>query len=198
MRRTVVMAACLLATFWALPGSAWAVVAQWTLQGVVFDDGGTASGSFSFDTVTNTFSDINVTTTAGSARPGATYHFAHADFSFPFLSVFLTVDGASDQTGLPLLELVFDPGLDHFAVQQLVSPGSGEGTCANAPCTIADLTAPVRFLVAGTAVTTTALPTLSTWGTLLFVLSMLAVGTWQLAGRPTPGALTARRGRDQT
>src|SRR5258708_19781801 len=47
----------------------------WTLSGVTFSDGGTASGSFIFDADTNTYSSINVTTTPGSVRSGATYLF---------------------------------------------------------------------------------------------------------------------------
>jgi hypothetical protein len=45
----------------------------WTLQGVTLTDGGTASGSFVYDADTNTYSDLNITTTTGSARAGSTY-----------------------------------------------------------------------------------------------------------------------------
>ena len=40
---------------------------------MTFDDGGTASGSFVYDAVTNTYSAINVTTTTGATLAGATY-----------------------------------------------------------------------------------------------------------------------------
>jgi hypothetical protein len=167
--------------FAALAGSASAAPAVWTLQGVVFNDGGTATGSFSYDPITDTFSDVDVTTTAGSLLPGVTYNFAHP-LSFDPVVIFLTVDSASDQTGKPFLELVFNPGLHHFGVQD-VAFNSGEATCGNSICTEFDVTAPVRIVTAGVAVTSAGIPTLSFWGTLLFVLSLLALGTWQLARR---------------
>lgn len=66
---------------WAATGLALALCAPvsfavpitWTLNGIVFNDGGTAMGSFSYDAATNTLSDIMITTTPGSIRSGATY-----------------------------------------------------------------------------------------------------------------------------
>jgi len=52
----------------------------YTLEGVTFDDGGTASGQFTFDptmscalTCPEAYHDVSVTTTAGSVFPGAIY-----------------------------------------------------------------------------------------------------------------------------
>jgi len=59
----------------------------WYLQGVVFDDGGKASGYFTFDAEAGTpcslglglfvpcgvYSNVHITTTSGTARTGATY-----------------------------------------------------------------------------------------------------------------------------
>ena len=45
----------------------------WTLQGVTFSDGGTAFGSFVYDADTNTYSNLDITTTTGSVRAGSTY-----------------------------------------------------------------------------------------------------------------------------
>jgi len=39
----------------------------WTLQGVTFDDGGTATGSFIYDAATNTYSSWDIATTRGFA-----------------------------------------------------------------------------------------------------------------------------------
>ena len=47
----------------------------YTLSGVTFGDGGTASGSFAFDPVTLAYSSINITTTSGSTLTGTTYNF---------------------------------------------------------------------------------------------------------------------------
>jgi hypothetical protein len=52
--------------------SAQAATLTWVLQGVVFDDGGTATGSFGYDADTNIFSAINITTSV-NAGLGTTY-----------------------------------------------------------------------------------------------------------------------------
>lgn len=44
----------------------------WNLSGI-FDDGGTLSGSFDYDEGTDTYSNPNITTAAGSALSGSTY-----------------------------------------------------------------------------------------------------------------------------
>jgi hypothetical protein len=44
----------------AAPAEAAAL--KWTLQGVTFNDGGTATGSFSFDADTNTLSEVDIST----------------------------------------------------------------------------------------------------------------------------------------
>jgi hypothetical protein len=51
----------------------YAASVQWALQGVQFNDGGTASGTFSYDADTNTYSSINVTTTGGSVLGGQSF-----------------------------------------------------------------------------------------------------------------------------
>src|SRR5262245_23815689 len=53
---------------------------KWTLQNVVFADGGTATGSYSYDAATNAFSDINVVTTENPPF-GDTHVFAMTDSS---------------------------------------------------------------------------------------------------------------------
>lgn len=50
-----------------------AVPLTWTLQGVIFDDGATASGSFVIDSTNGDMLNWNVTTTAGTNLPGFTY-----------------------------------------------------------------------------------------------------------------------------
>ena len=53
------------------PGQA--AVIDWTLEGVTFDDGGTASGTFSTDSSTGSLVSYDITTTAGSVLAGMTY-----------------------------------------------------------------------------------------------------------------------------
>ena len=56
-----------------LPSIASADGVTWDLSGVTFSDGGTASGSFVYDAVTNTVSDVDITATARTAFGGARY-----------------------------------------------------------------------------------------------------------------------------
>jgi len=46
---------------------------RWNYQDVKFDDGGTASGSFSYDADTGVYSSISISTTPGSRFPGSSY-----------------------------------------------------------------------------------------------------------------------------
>jgi hypothetical protein len=179
MRRAVV-GLCVFVAFCSASHQAWAAGILWTLQGVQFDDGGTASGSFVYDPKTNTFSDINITTTAGTTRGAAAYGFIHpvSDSNF---AAFLTQDISSDQTGLPAL------GIVPFGGFQSLSPQGVNGTeadCGNATCDLAVFNG--RQITAGTLVPTASIPTLSTWGMLLFVLAVLSVGMWQLKRRRCP------------
>ena len=49
------------------------VAVRWTLSGVTFSDGATASGSFVYDLKTNTYSHIQITTSQGTSFAGTTY-----------------------------------------------------------------------------------------------------------------------------
>src|SRR5579872_1587874 len=46
-----------------LPYVAHAASVVWVLNGINFDDGGTASGTFTYDPVTNLYTNVNITTT---------------------------------------------------------------------------------------------------------------------------------------
>jgi len=50
-----------------------AMPVEWNVDALVFDDGGTGSGTFTYDADTNTYSDIDIVTTAGSGFSGASY-----------------------------------------------------------------------------------------------------------------------------
>ena len=53
--------------------SASALPITWTVSDVVFDDGGTLNGIFVYDADANVYTDINLTTTAGTTLPGDVY-----------------------------------------------------------------------------------------------------------------------------
>lgn len=63
---------CLLACFC---GGVTLQAAQvtWYLNGVAFNDGGRAFGSFVYDADTNSYTSINITTTKGSIWPGTNH-----------------------------------------------------------------------------------------------------------------------------
>ena len=85
-------------------GSIQAAPVTWTVDSLLFDDGGTGSGTFSYDADTNTYSNINISTTAGSAFGGANYTSV-VSFA-PISANYLTVMVAPLE-GLPGLELFF-------------------------------------------------------------------------------------------
>lgn len=74
-QRAQLSVACLL--LMALSPAALAAPVEWVLQDVLFDDGGTAFGSFVYDADTNTFSSIAITTTDGAALSGSFYEFVN-------------------------------------------------------------------------------------------------------------------------
>lgn len=67
------------------PIVAWAAPVQWTLNNVVFNDGGTATGSFTYDANVNNYSLIALVTTPGTAFLGSSYNgqFLQAGIATP-------------------------------------------------------------------------------------------------------------------
>ena len=161
-----------------LTTAANAEVLTWFLDGVKFDDGGTARGSFNFDPDAGTpcstgaspcgrFSNVNITTTTGSMRTGATYRFVCGTdvptctgLSPDSTAKLDLTTTAADQTGMPGFALFFTSGgaatppagLTDFGgsidISNSINGGAGlEGTCADAACS--QPTAPVRVTVAG-------------------------------------------------
>lgn len=169
--------AALALSFLAVSASAAPLV--WTLQGVTFTDGGTASGSFMYDAATNTYSNVNITTTAGSVRTGATYHFVAGPPNSPDSNFFLQLTiGSGILTGTPAFSLVFpSAGLTASGGTVAVTFGL-EALCSDAVCT--GPSGPSRTVtgrasvVASTPNTPAPVPALSTWG--LGALGMLLAG----------------------
>jgi len=67
---------------WASTCAAQAAVVEWRLVDVVFADGGTATGTFTFETTTRSFIAWDITTTAGTAPGdpfGAGFEFTPTD-----------------------------------------------------------------------------------------------------------------------
>lgn len=152
--------------------SADGVEILWTLSAVnvvTFDDGATASGSFVYDALTNTFSAIDITTTAGSAFAGATYTGLSPAFGSSSTGMLLGTSGG-DLRNTALLLLLFGADLtDSGGTVPLVTgldDGGGEGTCIDLGCS--DSTE-VRYITAGEVVGTVSTPEPS-------ALSLLGIG----------------------
>ena len=131
-----------------------AVPLTWTLNGVIFRDGGTANGSFVYDADTNIFSDFEINTTAGADFAGATY----TDFLFGDGAAFQVVPDAS----LPSL----DGSLDFTIVMTSPLTNNGgtidvlialEGLCQNAACDALSTIRNTEFLTG--SVTAVPIPT---------------------------------------
>jgi hypothetical protein len=132
-RTLLVSIPCMLVS--GLP-SADANTMTWSLTDVDFGDGGTASGSFTFDATSGSFSAIDITTTPGTEFGGADY----TTFAFGN-DLFLTaVTGSSSNlTGTPFLVLNFTSPLTDAGGTIPLGIGSFgsisvEGTCLVANC----------------------------------------------------------------
>ena len=148
-----VFSAVLLLALLSLPSIASADSILWTLTGVTFSDGGTASGSFMFNGTT--FSSIDITTSLGNTYTTISPVFMSSD-----TTLWLGAPGG-DLTGTPILGLLFDGPLvnsggtvtDNLSLGDLAG---GEGDCIDAVCS--DTTAG-RSITGGGATSTVAVVT---------------------------------------
>lgn len=169
----------------AVAAPALAVPVTWTLNGVAFSDGGSATGSFIYDADTNTFSSINVQVSGGSL-PALTYIAPHPVAQASIVALLPTASG--DFTGVRVV--VFGPigGLTNAGGTLTLNTAPVEGTCTNPTCSTT--TGGVRSLTAGTLVGVAAgpapIPAVST--TLLGLTGALLAGGAML--------LMRRRGSD--
>jgi hypothetical protein len=145
----------------------------WTLAGVTFGDGGTASGTFVYDATGNVFSAINISTTTGSARTGATYHFVSNGFPPGAGGVLVVTSAAVNQMGSPAFALFFTPNLSNSG--GTVSLTGQEANCGDPGCVVPS--PPARFVTAGSAVgTPTGPPPPGTPAPPTLVLTLMGIG----------------------
>ena len=122
------------------------------MSGVTFSDGGAASGSFVYGAVTNTVSDVNITTTAGTAFGGATYTGVDPGYGpFPDQIVVVTDPSLLDFTGTPVLDLLFEGDLTNLG-GTLGLMDAIESTCGDTGCTTTGID--YRGITAGEVVST--------------------------------------------
>ena len=106
----------------------------WTLQGVTFFDGATASGSFVYDAITNQYTAINIATTSGSF-PGATFTFLGTKIAPTATEVHFYSSNAADLTNSHFLYLKFASPLTAAGGNVQLALPSQEDVCGDALCT---------------------------------------------------------------
>lgn len=167
--RSLIRAFMLVLLFCA-PSIASADGITWDLSGVTFDDGGTASGSFVYDALTNTYSSIDIITAGGSAFGGATYTSLSGVFGSSSTGMLLGASG--DLTNTALLFLIFGADLTGSGGTVPLT-GVGEGTCDNSDCSASTL---LRSITAGDVVATVSTPEPSALSLLGLGLATLLAG----------------------
>ncbi len=116
---------------------AWGATITYQLSGVVFDDGGTASGGFVYDTISQTYSSLNITTTVGTTHPGFSYSDANIIGGDAFnLDLSSAAPNWFDNPGDNAMDWAYGTSLDLGGTVSLISgiTPSGEAVCAFAPC----------------------------------------------------------------
>ncbi len=143
------------------------------LQNVTFTDGGTASGTFTYNPATNTYTNIVIKTTPGTVRTGETYlavcgaNCAPLDAAADH-AIFLPV-ATTNPTGMPSLYMVFSPALTTFGgfdygLGGVLRALDNEGNCTDSTC-LFFVTATDRKITGGTvAPTEPSMLMLMMWG----------------------------------
>jgi hypothetical protein len=156
-----------------------ASVINWTLEGVTFDDGGTASGTFSTDSSTGDIVSYDITTTTGTAVLGAVYDPSNAPFVANNVSgpnSFRLVLG----TGLQYLNLTFQNPLTSGGIDPIVIGNyQASDTAQSWEC---NNCFPIRLVSAGEA-SSLATPEPSTWAMMLVGFAALAFAGYRFSRR---------------
>lgn len=120
---------------------------HWQLNGVTFSDGGKAFGGFDFDASTGVYSNINITTTAGSVLQGS-YYSSAAPYANSTANSFF--NGVSTVPVFPFSTFALALGFAHVltpAGGTVPITGAQESTCVDATCSFVT---PQRPITAGT------------------------------------------------
>ena len=142
------------AAFLALPVSASTI--DWTLSGVTFDDGGTATGTFSIDSATGLLTAYDITTTTGATLSGSVYDSTTSSIScqncFLSNSFILNRTDLSFAISLSFNNPLITPGASLLILLAPSDFPSGSWECAGASCDL------IRVAVSGEATSATPLP----------------------------------------
>jgi hypothetical protein len=122
---------------------------HWQLNGVTFSDGGRVFGGFDFDASTGIYSNISITTTAGSVLPGSFYSTAAPYVGSTSSGLFAGVSTVPVfATSTFALALSFSPALTAAGGTVSIAGAAQEAICANPTCSSVT---PQRPITAGTA-----------------------------------------------
>jgi len=169
-------------TLFSISANATPVV--WNLSGVTFDDGGTASGSFTYDEDTGIYSAISISTTAGSViNTAMDYNVTNATcLALSEIICFLNAADGPDYTNDLGLTLAWVGTPLTNAGGTVALTGAREYHCENANCATVDLTAPLRLLATGSITTGSVvpppapmvptIPATSEWALILLIMSL--------------------------
>ena len=181
--------------------TALAIPMKWTLVGVTFNDGGTASGSFVFDadagvrcnglvSPCGTYSSVNITTTPGTIRTtGATYNAictAPCNGVTPDAADVLFLGNPGSPSGNPAMSLFPSSAMTDLGGTSTIF--SLEANCSNATCSAPF--GPTRTTISGSITTSpigvntqpASSPTLSQWGMILFAMLLAAYAAFRMRG----------------
>jgi hypothetical protein len=150
-----------------LPIAAKASTISWTLSGVTFGDGGTASGTFSTDSATGNLLSFDITTTVGTTLPGFVYDASTSrlfDNNHYSANSFVLVN--NNPFAMPYLNLAFVNPLTSNGVDLLTTSGFYFGSWECDDCS------PSRQITGGEAIS--AVPEPSTWA--MMILGFAGLG----------------------
>jgi hypothetical protein len=120
----------------------------WQIDSLLFDDGGSGHGSFTYDANTNIYSDIYIVTTQGSVLDGAVYEDLNPSGIISGPTYLIMVESIEpDMTGVPGMQFGFATELTNAGGTISLAGPSFETFCGDLNCfTTAE---PRRSLVVG-------------------------------------------------
>lgn len=181
-----------------------AVPVSWTLDGVVFADGSTASGSFTFDADTSTYSSVNIVTTPGTViTSGNTFDTIppqpNLNCGTPAFTCAVNASAGPDYLGDPVIRLQFSTPLTNAGgtitlvgqtinaicgSSALCAPPLGASTLFSAG-SVNGVVLPPPSVDPAAAVP---IPAISVYGLAITILGLLAIASRRLSSRGTKAA----------
>ena len=129
------------AAFSYLPANASTI--DWTLSGVAFDDGGTATGTFSTDSTSGDVIAFDIVTSAGTTLGGATYDST--------ASGIYSSDGVYSPNSFIVENFNTSTYVNFEFVNPLTTPGTDDLILSDSASYECNFCAPVRAIVSGDA-----------------------------------------------